>query len=130
MHYVDMGHNNYIKTTHTLDNLIVYEIDGKKAVFDFKQKRAVVPPIYESISLAFNLLVVGDGKSFGVVDGTGKTIVPMMYDKIEVRPNYIKVSKGDDFGLYDREGNIKAPLGSKKEKNDEFDLISYEGKYG
>ena len=138
MDYVNMGRNNYIRSTRTLDNLIIYDMEGKKGVYDYSQKKTVIPPLYESISQKYNVFVIGDGKSYGVMDNTGNMIIPMEYDKVFVRSaNYkcssIEVHKGEEYGIFDGEGNVMAPLGSKvegREGTGGYGLISFGGKYG
>jgi hypothetical protein len=59
-----------------------------------------------------NLLKVGKGSQFGLINSDGDLALPVIYDNVwyNTKTGVIELQKGGKFGLYDHEGVELAPF--------------------
>lgn len=96
-----------------LDNISVIKKDGKYGLFSLKDKKVIIPPIYEDVfDRIYNnsILAQLDGKKV-LIDTSGKTLIDDLSQYAEIDrssdSDKIKVkTKNDKYGLIDYAGKI------------------------
>ncbi len=78
---------------------------NRLGLWDIKQKKLLIPDIYDSIKTNYpNLLIWQNGK-VGVVSYTGKIVLPPVYNKIDLwYSKYIVALRDSLYGMWDTTG--------------------------